>query len=97
MNRLLKFYINENSHETNYTVFHQFSGRMGPTAITRFDSQYYVALFQFEDIASTGAVAVINSLGEMIQKFIMPIGPQITGLYIDEKAMVNNCSAIYVS
>ena len=44
-----------------------------------------------------GSIAVINSLGEMIEKFFIPIGPEITGLYINELAMVNSCSSIYVS
>jgi hypothetical protein len=68
----------------NYTVFHQFSGRMGPTSICRFETSYYVALFEFEDLSSVGAVAVINSIGEMTEKYYIPVGPEITGLYINE-------------
>ena len=44
-----------------------------------------------------GSIAVINNLGEMTEKFYIPVGPQITGLFINELAMVNTCSSIYVS
>lgn len=72
---------------------------MGPTAIARFDDCFYVALFEFEYVSRNGMVAVVNSIGEMIEKFIMPTGPEITGLFIDQKAMSGNssCSFIYIS
>jgi hypothetical protein len=44
-----------------------------------------------------GSIAVINSMGEMTEKFYIPIGPEITGLFINEVAMVNTCNSIYVS
>jgi len=34
-----------------------------------------VALFEFEDISSNGSIAVINTLGEMTEKFYIPTGP----------------------
>jgi len=33
----------------------------------------------------------------MTEKFYIPIGPEITGLFINEAAMMNVCSSIYVS
>lgn len=70
---------------------------MGPNAITRFDNCFYVALFEFESISLNGMVAVINGIGEMIEKLIMPTGPEITGIFVDKKVMSGSCSFIYVS
>lgn len=66
-NRILKFMLDENL-SGNYTVFHQFSGRMGPSAIYAYNSQFYVTLFEFNDISSTGAIAVLNSTGDIVQR-----------------------------
>lgn len=43
-NRILKFSLTE-AFKSNYTVFYQFHGRFGPTAICNFDNNFYVALF----------------------------------------------------
>jgi hypothetical protein len=31
----------------NYTVFHQFSGRVGPSSICAYGDYYYVSLYEF--------------------------------------------------
>ena len=61
-NRILKFLIDENL-SGNYTIFHQFSGRFGPSAIFSYNSKYYVSLFEFNDISSSGQIAVLNNNG----------------------------------
>jgi hypothetical protein len=66
-NRILKFILDENL-SGNYTVFHQFSGRFGPSAIFGYNSQFYVSLFEFNDINSTGMIAVLNIGGDVIQR-----------------------------
>jgi hypothetical protein len=66
-NRILKFILDENL-SGNSTVFHQFSGRFGPSAIFGYNSQFYVALYEFNDIASTGAIAVLNIAGDITQR-----------------------------
>lgn len=48
-NRLLRFILNEKC-DFRFTVFYQFSGRYGPTAITTHpeSGNLYVALFEFK-------------------------------------------------
>lgn len=43
-NRILKYILDENMSGNN-TVFHQFHGRFGPSAIFNYNSQFYVSLF----------------------------------------------------
>jgi hypothetical protein len=64
-NRILKYLLDENL-SGNYTVFHQFSGRFGPSAIFSFASKFYVSLFEFNDLTNCGLIAVLNINGEMI-------------------------------
>jgi hypothetical protein len=61
-NRLLKYMLDENLNG-NSTVFHQFSGRFGPSAICGYDGRFYVALFEFSNLCSGGVIAVLNGLG----------------------------------
>jgi hypothetical protein len=58
----------------NSTIFHQFSGRFGPSAIFGYNSQFYVTLFEFNDINSTGMIAVLNSGGDIIQRLSIESG-----------------------
>ena len=64
----------------NFTVFHQFSGRMGPSAICFYNNYYYVSLFEFNDIDSKGMLAVLNEEGDLVEKIRVPTGAEITGL-----------------
>ena len=72
-NRILKYIIDENL-SGNYTVFHQFSGRFGPSAIFSYNSKFYVSLFEFNDICSSGVIAVLNMNGEVTDKLIVETG-----------------------
>lgn len=48
------------------TVFYQFSGRFGPTAIAIDpNGLIYVARFDFTDISDEGVITVLNSKGEV--------------------------------
>ena len=78
-NRIVKFVLDENL-SGNYTVFHQFSGRVGPSAISYYNGFYYVSLFEFSDIDSTGMIAVLNEEGDLIEKVKIPTGSEITGI-----------------
>jgi len=64
-NRILKYLLDENL-SGNYTVFHQFSGRFGPSAIFSFASKFFVSLFEFNGLTNHGLIAVLNINGEMI-------------------------------
>jgi len=61
-NRILKYLLDENLNG-NSTVFHQFHGRFGPSAICGYDSKFYVALFEFNNLCSNGIIAVLNGFG----------------------------------
>lgn len=58
----------------NYTVFHQFHGRVGPSAICGYNSLFYVSLFEFNDINEKGLLAVLNINGEMLEKLFIETG-----------------------
>lgn len=64
-NRIIKFVLDEGA-SGNYTVFHQFSGRMGPSAICFNNGYYYVSLFEFNDVNSQGLLAILNSDGDLV-------------------------------
>lgn len=80
-NRILRFLLDENL-SGNYTVFHQFSGRFGPSAIFGYNSQFYVSLFEFNDITTGGAIAVLNISGEITQRLMVGCGGEISGLFV---------------
>ena len=61
-NRVLRFVLDDNL-SGNYTVFHQFSGRFGPSAICCYDSKFYVSLFEFSELSSKGEVVALASNG----------------------------------
>ena len=88
-NRIIKFVLDE-SASGNYTVFHQFSGRMGPSAISFYNSFYYVSLFEFNDIDNKGMLAVLNEEGDLVEKIRLPTGAEITGLQFTPPSLDNN-------
>jgi aspartate beta-hydroxylase len=79
MNRVLRF----SQHPPGVfhcSVFHQLSGRFGPTALTvRDNGDIFVAHFDFADNTDNGKVLVLDSEGEVIDRIILP-GAEVTGL-----------------
>lgn len=65
-NRILKTVIH--SEGVYYTsVFYQFSGRFGPTAIAiDRNGHIYVARFDFTDISEEGIITILNENGEVL-------------------------------
>lgn len=64
------------------SVFHQFSGRMGPSAIVcdrRRGGLLYVARFDTKEAAETGVVSVLSPTGEHLRDIEIP-GPEVTGV-----------------
>lgn len=78
-NRILKFLLNEGNCG-NYTVFHQFNGRVGPSSICLSHRLLFVSLFEFKDLSQEGIVAVLNEGGDLLEKLALPTGPEITGI-----------------
>mmetsp|Transcript_11210 Transcript_11210/g.26738 ORF Transcript_11210/g.26738 Transcript_11210/m.26738 type:complete len:286 (+) Transcript_11210:52-909(+) len=88
-NRILRFA----QHPTGVfhcSVFHQLSGRFGPTALAVGPGgDLFVAHFDFADCTDNGRILVIDSEGEVSAIMQVP-GPEITGLCVspDEKYLI---------
>ena len=80
---------------TEYSVFHQFYGRFGPTAVAASSSNnIYVARFDFsckeffrtensnteKANANDGIVTVLNLQGRQLIEIHIPYAPEISGL-----------------
>lgn len=83
-NRVLKVVLHENG--TYHTsVFKQFSGRFGPTAIAvDHNGLIYIARFDFAHITDQGVITVLNEKGEIEDEIILPKLPEITGLFLSK-------------
>mmetsp|Transcript_26373 Transcript_26373/g.48178 ORF Transcript_26373/g.48178 Transcript_26373/m.48178 type:complete len:290 (-) Transcript_26373:109-978(-) len=79
MNRILRF----SQHPVGVfhcSVFHQLSGRFGPTAIAISNTgEIFVAHFDFAENTDTGKIVVLDPEGEVLNVLVVP-GPEITGL-----------------
>merc|ERR1719263_2789454 len=79
MNRVLRF----SQHPPGVfhcSVFHQLSGRFGPTAIAVRDTgEIFVAHFVFADNVENGKILVLDPEGEVTGSILVP-GPEVTGL-----------------
>jgi sugar lactone lactonase YvrE len=67
------------------SVFHQFSGRVGPTSIAIDElGNIYVARYEFQNIEKEidGLISVLNREGNLVGELIVPKLPEITGLCI---------------
>lgn len=84
-NRVLRFIVTD-SHLYNYSVFHQFSGRYGPTAIAVHSSgNIYIAHYEFTQIMTDGEIVVLSPKGEMIGKVMIPDYPEIMGMHFSKQ------------
>jgi len=75
------------------TVFFQFSGRLGPSAIVVDKNRelIYVARPEIAELGGGSAVAVLSLGGELLKEFIVEgVGPSISGLALspDGKELV---------
>jgi len=82
-NRILRF-VQHPQGVYHCSVFHQLSGRFGPTAICVSNSgDIYVAHYDFPELSDEqGRVVVLDSEGNVTGRLSVP-GPQITGLCLD--------------
>jgi sugar lactone lactonase YvrE len=74
----------------NSSVFYQFNGRVGPTAMAIDDSgNLYVARYEFQlgldGNDFDGIISILNKNGRMIGELILPNLSEITGLLISSK------------
>jgi len=81
MNRILRF-SQHPPQVFHCSVFHQLSGRFGPTAIAvSANGDLYVAHFDFAENTESGKIVVIDANGDVTGYIAIP-GPEITGLCI---------------
>ena len=73
----------------NSSIFYQFSGRVGPTAIAIDDAigNIYIARYEFQNDENDvdGCISVLNKEGMLIGELMIPKLPEITGLLIPSK------------
>ena len=107
MNRIVRLKLNDNGVFVG-TVFYQFSGRIGPSAITIDENgNLFCARYEYSnsdidmEIESDGLISVINKNGEMIGELNVPKLPEISGIYISPKKRedllltVRNSTAVF--
>lgn len=83
-NRILRVVIHS-SGVYHTSVFHQFSGRLGPTALAVSpDGKIYAARFDFTEVSKNGIITVLNSDGEVNEELLVHDCPEITGLYFSK-------------
>ena len=66
------------------SVFHQFSGMLGPTALAcdPKSGNLYVARFDFKECAEVGCIVVLSPKGEVLRELAVP-APEVTGVVIE--------------
>lgn len=95
MNRILRLKQNDNGIYVT-SVFYQFSGRIGPSALALDDNGYlFVARFEYSPLdednpnEQDGIISVVNKKGQLIGELTLPNLPEISGLYISPKKREN--------
>ena len=83
-NRVLRIVIHS-SGVYHTSVFHQFSGRLGPTAIA-VDSNglIYVARFDFTECSKDGIISILSENGELTEELLVNDCSEITGLFFSK-------------
>lgn len=85
MNRVLRIVIHS-SGVYHTSVFHQFSGRLGPTALAVSQSgQLYVARYDFTETDSNGIISILSDSGEVEEELIVNDCAEITGLFFSKE------------
>lgn len=83
-NRILRIVIHSSgAHHTS--VFKQFSGRFGPTALAMHpNGLLYVARYEFTECNKQGLISVLNDQGEIEEELTLNDCPEITGLFFSK-------------
>jgi len=85
MNRVLRVVIHS-SGIYHTSVFHQFVGRLGPTAVAvSQDGKVYVARFDFTETSRNGLIAILSDQGEALEELIVHDCAEITGLFFSRE------------
>jgi len=85
-NRILRVVVHS-SGVFHTSVFHQFSGRLGPTALAMNSrGNLYVARYDFAESSKNGLITVLNDDGEVLDDLCVADYPEITGLWFSTQA-----------
>ena len=83
-NRILRVVLHS-SGVYHTSVFHQFSGRLGPTALAVSPAgKLYAARFDFVEASANGIISVITPDGEVEEELVVNECPDITGLFFSK-------------
>jgi sugar lactone lactonase YvrE len=86
MNRILRI-VCHNSGVYHTSVFHQFSGRFGPTALAIHpqEGKLYVARFDFTQSSKNGLISILDpNEGNIVEELNVSDSPEITGLFFSK-------------
>ena len=84
LNRVLRI-VCHSSGVYHTSVFHQFSGRLGPTALAMDpDGRLFVARYDFTECSKYGVITVLNSDGLVEEELQVAECPEITGLFFSK-------------
>ena len=83
-NRILRVILCETG-VYHTSVFHQFSGRFGPTALAVSpEGKLYVARYDFKEGSQNGIISIITPEGEVEEELVLNEHPNLTGLYFSK-------------
>ena len=86
MNRILRI-VCHNSGVYHTSVFHQFSGSFGPTALAIHpqEGKLYVARFDFTQSSKNGLISILDpNEGNIVEELNVSDSPEITGLFFSK-------------
>lgn len=83
-NRILRI-VCHSSGVYHTSIFHQFSGRLGPTALAmHHNGKLYAARYDFSECSKNGIISVLNDNGTVETELLVQDCPEITGLYFSK-------------
>merc|ERR1712178_249636 len=96
-NRVLRF-VQSPPGVFHMSVFYQFSGLLGPTALCcdAKTGNLYVGRFDFKGCAEEGVVTVLSSKGEKLRDLTIP-APEVTGIVVDTRANSDDTFSLLVT
>lgn len=84
MNRVMRVVLHS-SGVYHSSVFHQFSGRLGPTALAVSpQGQLYVARYDFTEANNNGLISILSDSGELEEDLLVHDCAELTGLFFSK-------------
>lgn len=84
MNRVLRVVLHS-SGVYHTSVFYQFAGRLGPTAMAVSpQGQLYVARFDFAEANNNGIISILSESGECEEELLVNDCSELTGLFFSK-------------